>query len=139
LTLQDLRKRVERMPFNSVLGIRVMRLHSDGVTIACDVRDQLRNSAGMLHGGAIATMADAAVGIALAWHFKGARSGATAEMKISYLRPIVEGRAMARAHLLRVGAHLCVGRVDIQDAKRQLAATAIVTYLLLETSQPLDG
>jgi hypothetical protein len=41
--------------------------------------------------------------------------------------------------LLRVGAHLCVGRVDIQDAQRQLAAAAIVTYLLLESSQPLDG
>ena len=60
-------------------------------------------------------------------------------MKISYLRPIVEGKATARARLLRVGAHLCVGRVDILDAKGDLAATAIVTYLLLETSQPLDG
>jgi uncharacterized protein (TIGR00369 family) len=127
------------MPFNRVLGIRVMRLHSDGVSIACTVRDELRNLAGMLHGGVIATMADAAVGIALARHFKATRSGATAEMKISYLRPILEGQATARAHLLRVGAHLCVGRVDIQDAKRQLAATAIVTYLLLETSEPLDG
>lgn len=127
------------MPFNRVLGIRVVRLHSDGVTIACMVRDELRNLAGMLHGGVIATMADAAVGIALASHFKAARSGATAEMKISYLRPIVEGKATARARLLRVGAHLCVGRVDILDAKRQLAATAIVTYLLLETSRPLDG
>ena len=61
LTLEDLRKRVERMPFNGLLGIRVTKLHSDGVSIACDVRDQLRNSAGMLHGGVIATMADAAV------------------------------------------------------------------------------
>ena len=127
------------MPFNSLLGIRVMKLHPDGVTIGCEVRDELRNFKGMLHGGAIATMADAAVGIALARHFKGARSGATAELKISYLRPIMNGRATARAHLLRIGAHLCVGRVDILDAERELAATAIVTYLLLDSAQPLDG
>ena len=127
------------MPFSRVLGIRVVRLHPDGVTIACAVRDELRNFAGMLHGGVTATLADAAVGIALARHFKGARPGATAEMNISYLRPIVDGQAVARARLLRVGEHLCVGRVDIQNARRQLAATAMVTYLLLETSQPMDG
>ncbi len=120
------------MPFNQLLGIRVTKLHSDGVTIECKMRDELRNLAGLMHGGVIATMADAAVGIAIASHFRGSRRVTTVEMKISYLRPIAEGKAIARAHLLRVGAHLCVGRVDIFDKSRNLVATSIVTYILLE-------
>lgn len=120
------------MPFNQVLGIRVSRIHADGVSIECPVRAELRNTAGMLHGGVAAAMADAAVGIALARHFKGSRPATTVELKISYLRPIAEGKATARARLLRVGAHLCVGRVDVFDQQRQLAATAIVTYMLLD-------
>ena len=119
------------MPFNQLLGIRVTRLHPDGVSIECPVRDELRNIAGLLHGGVTATMADAAVGIALARHFKGSRRATTVDLKINYLRPIAHGKATARARLLRVGAHLCVGRVDVFDSQRALAATGIVTYMLL--------
>ena len=119
------------MPFNQLLGIRVARLHPDGVTIECNLREELRNSAGVLHGGVTATMADAAVGIALSRHFGGLKTATTVELKINYLRPIADGKAAARARLLRIGAHLCVGRVDIFNAGRQLAATALVTYMLL--------
>jgi uncharacterized protein (TIGR00369 family) len=132
VTLEQLRGWVDRMPFNQLLGIRVAKIHADGVTIECKVRDELRNLAGLLHGGVTATMADAAVGISIASHFRGARRTTTVEMKLNYLRPIAEGKAIARAHLLRIGAHLCVGRVDIFDSKRNLAATALVTYMLLE-------
>jgi len=136
LTLENLRGWVDRMPFNRLLGIRVTKLHPDGVTIECKMRDELRNLAGLLHGGVTATMADAAVGIAIASHFRGSRRTTTVELKINYLRPIAEGKTTARARLLRVGAHLCVGRVDIFDNSRNLAATAIVTYILLE-GEPL--
>lgn len=132
MTLTELRRLVDHMPFNRLLGIRVARLHADGVTIECRFREELRNSAGVLHGGVAATMADAAVGIALARHFAGRKPVTTIELKINYLRPISEGKAIARARLLRIGAHLCVGRVDVFNTARQLAATALVTYMLLK-------
>jgi uncharacterized protein (TIGR00369 family) len=78
------------------------------------------------------TVADAAVGIGLASHFGGRRPVTTTEMKINFLRPIQDGNLVARSHLLRIGKRLCVGRVDMFDAKRKLAAVAIVTYMLLE-------
>ena len=131
LTLKEVRNLVDKMPFNQLLGIRVKRLHKDGVTIQCILREELRNSAGVLHGGVTATMADAAVGIALARHFRGSRLATTVELKISYLRPISHGTTTARAHLLKIGGRLCVGRVDLFDDARKLAASALVTYLLL--------
>lgn len=132
MTIAELRRIVDKMPFNHLLGIRVARLHSDGVTIECKVREQLLNLAGVLHGGVTATMVDAAVGIALSRHFRGLRPFTTVELKVNYMRPIAEGKASARAHLLRIGAHLCVGRVDVFNSGRQLAATALVTYMVLE-------
>jgi uncharacterized protein (TIGR00369 family) len=122
------------MPFNKLVGIRVVRLHSDGVTIQCAVREHLRNSAGFLHGGVAATLADAAVGISLASHFGGRRACTTTDLKINYLRPVAKGKMVARAHLLRIGKTLCVGRVDLFDAQRELAAVAIVTYILLDNA-----
>ena len=120
------------MPFNKLVGIRIVRRHADGVTIACPMSDHLRNSAGVMHGGVMATVADAAVGIGLASHFGGRRRITTTEMKINFLRPIQDGKIIARSHLLRIGKRLCVGRVDMFDSKHQLTAVAIVTYMLLE-------
>jgi uncharacterized protein (TIGR00369 family) len=119
------------MPFNKLVGVRVVRQHSDGVTIACPMSERLRNGAGVMHGGVMATLADVAMGVGLASHFGGRRTVTTTEMKINYLRPIQEGKLTARSHLLRIGKRLCVGRVDMFNARRQLAAVAIVTYILL--------
>jgi uncharacterized protein (TIGR00369 family) len=131
VTIEDLRAVAENMPFNKLIGIRVVRGHSDGVTIECAIRDELKNTAGMMHGGVAATLADAAVGIALARHFAGRRPCTTTDLKINYLRPIAHGKIVARSHLVRIGRNLCVGRVDLSNAQRKLSAVAIVTYLLL--------
>lgn len=120
------------MAFNSLLGIRVSKVHPDGVTIQCSVRPELLNAAGVLHGGVAASMADTAVGIALHRHFSGLRPITTVELKINYFRPITTGELRARAHLLRIGSTLCVGRVDMHDDSKNLAATALVTYMLLD-------
>jgi acyl-CoA thioesterase len=122
---------MRHMPFNNMLGVRVLRKHNDGVTIGCELRDDLRNGAGVLHGGVTATLADVAVGFAVANHFGATRRATTVELKINYLRPIAHGRINARARLLRVGSNLVVGSVDIKDSAGKLAASALVTYMLL--------
>jgi uncharacterized protein (TIGR00369 family) len=131
VNIDDLRSVAENMPFNKLIGIRVLRIHSDGVTLQCAMREELKNVAGMMHGGVAATLADAAVGIALASHFGGRRPCTTTDLKINYLRPIAHGKLTARSRLVRIGRKLCVGRVDMTDAQKKLAAVAIVTYLLL--------
>jgi acyl-CoA thioesterase len=125
------RELIAQMPFNNLLGIRVARTHRDGVTIECTLRDDLRNLAGVLHGGVTATLADAAVGIAIHHHFQGLRPSTTLELKINYFRPIDSGKVIARARLIRIGSSICVGRVDIFDSKKRLAGAALVTYMLL--------
>ncbi|MBK5292439.1 MAG: PaaI family thioesterase [Acidobacteriia bacterium] len=119
------------MPFNRLLGIRVTRRHKDGVTIECPLRHDLTNLAGVLHGGVTATMADAAVGIAIHSRFLGTRSATTVEMKVNYFLPVSGKKIRARAHLLRVGSTLCVGRVDLFNDSKKLVGTALVTYMLL--------
>ena len=119
------------MPFNKLLGVRIVRRHSDGVTIQCKLREELMNSAGVVHGGVLASLADTAVGIGLHNHFGRHRPITTTDLKINYLRPVKHGKAVARSHILRVGKNLCVGRVDLFDAERKLAAVAVVTYIIL--------
>jgi len=119
------------MPFNSLIGIRLLRVHADGVTIECKLKPEIMNGAGMLHGGVTATLADSAVGIAIMRHFNGERKITTVELKVNYFRPVISDRVTARARLRRIGNHLCVGQVDICDSDQNLAGIAIVTYMLL--------
>jgi uncharacterized protein (TIGR00369 family) len=134
MNLRQTRDFLTRVPFNTLLGMRLRRVHRDGVTIDCTLRDDLRNSVGVAHGGVTATMADAAVGIAIQRHFGGKRRIATVELKINYLQPVKEGRILARSHLLRVGSTLCVGRVEFSDDHRRPVGAATVTYMLIDGS-----
>jgi uncharacterized protein (TIGR00369 family) len=103
------------------------------------LRDELTNSAGVAHGGVAATLADAAVGIALQRHFGGNRPITTVEMKINYFLPAVKGRIYARARLIRLGSTLCVGSVDLTDSHNKQLGTALVTYMLLDARRSKSG
>mgnify|MGYP000653295906 CR=1 FL=1 len=131
LTLKQLRALQKKMPFNASLGLHVAKVHKDGVTVEIPLRDDLRNNSGVLHGGVSATIADAAVGIAITRHFGGQRKCTTVELKINYFRPIAHGKVVARSKLLRIGVHLVVGSVDLTDAEGNSTGVAVVTYMLL--------
>jgi acyl-CoA thioesterase len=122
----------QKIAFNSLLGIELLRAHSDGVTLRCKVKKELLNSHGALHGGVTASLADVAVGVAIQHHFRGKRSISTVELKVSYFRPVTSGALLARARLLRIGSTLCVGSVDLTDTQGNAVGTAIVTYIFLD-------
>jgi uncharacterized protein (TIGR00369 family) len=133
---RDLGKKV---PFNALLGIRLERLHRDGATVGCTLRDDLRNGTGVAHGGVAAALADVAVAVAILRRVKGKRPITTVELKVNYLEPVMKGRIFARSRLLRVGSTLAVGSVELTDSKARLVGTAIVTYLFLDARGSRDG
>ena len=122
------------MAFEDGLPIRVARKRKDGVDVECDIRDDLLNESGALHGGVVASIADEAVWHAMINHFGERRPAVTTELKVNYLRPIHGAKVIAKADLVHAGRSLCVGRVDIFDTQQQLMAVAIVSYMLLESS-----
>src|SRR3984957_19110086 len=139
MTLRQISDVLTKVPFNALLGMRLYRVHRDGITIDCTLRDDLRNSAGVAHGGVAAAMADAAVGIAIQRHFGGGRRITTVELKINFFLPVTEGRIFARSHLLRIGSTLCVGNVDLTDEHGRAIGTAIVTYMIINVPAVVPG
>jgi acyl-CoA thioesterase len=121
-----------RHQFNHLLGLELVRAHRDGITIRCKVRDELMNSAGTLHGGVTASVADAAVGGALLYHCGRERRFTTVELKVNYFRPVTEGVLVARSRLLRIGSTIAVGQVDLTDGQRRSAGVAIATYMFVD-------
>jgi len=122
------------VPFAHLLGIGIHRTHADGVTLRCKLRAELMNNAAGLHGGVTATLVDIAVAMAVYHHFGRRRPITTVEMKVNYFRPVAGGTVYARAHLLRVGKTLCVGRVDLVDDRKRVVGVGMATYMILETA-----
>lgn len=119
------------MPFENHLKLHVAERHADGVTVYFPLSPEFLNSQGVLHGGITATIADEAAWHAIESHFGKPTNCTTTELKVNYLRPVFGEKAIARAYLVRAGKTLCVSRVDIFDDMSNLAAIAIVTYMLL--------
>src|ERR1700687_4759576 len=83
LMASQIRTILRTIPFNKLLGMRIARLHPDGVTLECKMQGKLRNKAGVLHGGVSAALADAAVGISLHRHLGDGRPITTVELNIN--------------------------------------------------------
>lgn len=89
--LEAMRAFMREIPFNHHLGIEVEAAHEDGMTISCQMRPEMRNGRGVLHGGVIATLADVAVGVALKPRIM-PKTATTIDLKVNYLKPMTEGR-----------------------------------------------
>jgi len=131
LNRDQLNKLMTETSFNATLGFKVVRVWKDGVTIEVNVRPELTNIFGTLHGGVTATLVDAAAGIAVWGQHGGERQVTTVEMKVNYLNPAGPGKARARSRFVKLGKTLAVIAVDVHDAHNRPVATGLVTYMIL--------
>jgi uncharacterized protein (TIGR00369 family) len=98
----------------------------DACRIAFPVRDFLFNPQGSLHGGIIATVMDISMGHLLK-HAFGA-GGATLEMKLQYMRPILPPSATCEGRFLRKGRNISFLESRMWDAEGRLAVHATATW-----------
>jgi acyl-CoA thioesterase len=103
--------------------LRLGRRGSGKATAALDVRPELLNPNGVVHGGALFTMADTVMGAALHTTLDPGENCATVEIKIHFLQPVTEGKIRCRTRLVHRGrriavleSHISVGRVQVAQS-----------------------
>ena len=114
-------------PISQFVGLQVEPGGLGEAIVRLPVSERMHNPMGVVHGGVIALLADAAMGIAFGRTLLDASSFATMEMKVSYLRPVKESLLTATAKL--VGRGLRVGFVEcvITDSRSKEIARASCT------------
>jgi acyl-CoA thioesterase len=129
----QIRERIlENNHFTRLLGIEIEYLEKDRAVLALELRKDLLNVQGVMHGGATASLVDTAVAIAIASTAGSGDKFTTVEMKINYLSPISSGRVKADAKLIRNGRRIIVAECDVFDSAEKLAAKALVTYIRID-------
>ena len=124
------------MVFQKMLGIRFVEAHEDGITIELEIKPEFINGAGVVHGGVCATLVDAAAGGGIHNVIGRTSRMTTVELKVNYLRPVVEGKLTARARVVKAGRTICVANVDVFDDEQRQIAVALVTYMRLGPMTP---
>ena len=108
-----------------LLGINVVRSDDDGAVVELVADDRHLNGHGTVHGGAIATLVDSAMGMAV---YRDDTAPVTIEMKVTYLEPGQKGRLRAEAKVRKRGKRIMIAEVDVTDEGGEAIAHGIGTF-----------
>ncbi|MDS1271232.1 PaaI family thioesterase [Lipingzhangella sp. LS1_29] len=142
LSLTAAQRVLADQPFSQLLGARLTRFDEGRATLELDIRDDLRQQHGVLHGGVLSYAADNALTFA-AGTVAGPRV-VTAGFTIDYLQPAVGEHLRARAQVVRAGRTRVVCRCALVtvDASGQqthcAAAQGTVSVLAAGTEAPIE-
>ena len=120
------------VPYARLLGLELGEVSSGSVTIHLQVRDELKQNQGVVHGGAVASLIDTAAAFAVLTQLEINERVTTTDLTIHYLRPASSGRLTAQARIVRSGRRLFVLSVEVTNDQQILVATAVTTYIKLQ-------
>ena len=120
---------LDHVPFAKLLGIEVDSVEPGHAVLSMKLRDDLMRNNGIAHGGAIATLIDSSMAIAIMAQLAEGERTVTVDLTIHYLRPISEGTARSSARVVRSGRRVITVSAELFGDDGKLAATAISTYL----------
>lgn len=116
------------LPFSKLIGMRLVDLSPGVAKIAIEMRDDLRQPSGVLHGGVTATLIDTAMAFAVRTHLPIDAATATIDLTVHYLRPHLSGTFICTATVVRAGKRIFTVSADVHNEVGKLIATGISTY-----------
>ncbi len=92
------------------------------------------NPMGTVHGGYIAAILDSACGIAAHTGLRPFQAYTTADLKVSFLRPLTERSGVVRAigKLVSIGRRAAFSEAELRDEQGRLCATASSTLIVFD-------
>ena len=117
-----------KVPFVQLIGMELVELEIGEAKIKLDMRDELRQPYGLLHGGATASLIDTATAFAILGTLEEDEKASTVDLTIQYLRPHTEGTVTCAAKVTRAGKRLLFVSAEVENEQGKLIATALSTY-----------
>jgi 1,4-dihydroxy-2-naphthoyl-CoA hydrolase len=119
--------------FDGLYGLEVETISPEEVTARVAVRDEIRQPAGLVHGGIFASIAESITSMAT-WYAvrEEGRSAQGLSNQTSFLRPILDGTIHAVARRRHRGRTTWVWEVEISDDQQRLCALVRMTIAIRE-------
>ena len=102
-------------PFDKLYGLELLTLGEEEATARVPVRDEIRQPAGLVHGGVYASIAESLTSLATAQAVGEGQQAQGLSTQTSFLRPVTGSTIHATARRRHRGRTTWVWEVDITD------------------------
>ena len=113
---------VATAPFEDHVGLAIESAAGGKARLAMPFRLCLANGGGVMHGGALVTLADTAVAMAIKSILPPGTFFATTELTTQFLAPVQEGTVTALARVRGPEGRTCYGEAEVRDAAGTVVA-----------------
>ena len=117
------------------LGLRTVAVGPGTMTAEVDVRPDLLNPFGSLHGGVLSALVDHVLGAVLYPLIPPGTWAATTEFKLNLIAPVRKGTISARSEVIAMSRRTAVVRIDATVGER-LVGAAQGTVTITEPKPP---
>jgi uncharacterized protein (TIGR00369 family) len=119
---------LHNLSFAKLIGMKLVDLQPGQAAISIEMRDDLRQPSGVLHGGVTATLIDTAMAFAVRTRLAIGEATATIDLTIHYVRPHLDGTFICTARVVRAGKRIFTVSADVHNQDGKLIATGLSTY-----------
>lgn len=117
-------------PFERLLNLTIVAAEGGRATLTMPFLVDYAQGAGLMHGGAIATLADTAVVMAIKSVVAPGSHFATIESRMNYLHPVKQGVVTARARIAPPDDRRIEGRATVYDDTERAVAEFSAVFKL---------
>jgi acyl-CoA thioesterase len=115
-------------PFEEYLGIRIEEAADGRALLTMPFKVKLAQGQGLMHGGAVAALADTAVAVAIKSVLREESNFVTTDLSLSFHAPVRGGTVRAKALVERRDERTFVGTAELFDEKGIKIATFHSTF-----------
>jgi uncharacterized protein (TIGR00369 family) len=129
--VEELKKMVKHSPYPTHMRMVLEQIEIDRARVVITLDDCHLQPYGIVHGGVIATIIDTATFWAAFLRLPEESGLVNVDLKLNYLKSIVDGRLTARGTCLRPGRSISYSEASVYDEDEDLVAHGTSTLMVL--------
>ena len=129
--VEAVRKVVNQSTYFSLLAMEIKDLQWGTSLLEIKLGEKHLQPFGFVHGGAIASIMDAAAFWAVFPQVENGMGLTTVEIKVNFLAPAQKGRLVAKGRCIRLGKTLALGDTEIRNDEGGLVAHGTATMMVV--------
>jgi uncharacterized protein (TIGR00369 family) len=122
---------VNRCPYFLLLSMEIKDLQWGTCLLEVELGEKHLQPFGKVHGGAIASVVDAAAFWAVFPQVEKGMGLTTVEMKLNYLAPAEKGKLVAQGRCIKMGRTIALGETYVRNGEGVLVAHGTATMMVV--------
>ena len=134
---EALRKMGQDSPYFRHLDMELLEAEDGYAKVTMKIKAYHENMQGVIHGGAIASLADQAAMRAVQTRLIPGQIGKTIQMDMHYLAPARGKHLIGEGHMRKMGKRVAFSDGEVKDEKGRMVAIARCTIMIVENEATL--